>query len=220
MQKAPQLCKNHIATSIKDTCCFSKTHQLFQQNTGLVEIQWGWAYDLEIWKRKSGTRLFDKTVFKVLIILHTSPCPTPLKAMPQKETVTEVTLLNLIGSDAGTVDIGNSSAGQNLHLSVPQFAHIRVIQRVDVNSQATSMKREFPSRRYGAITEATGVIGSHRALIITPKIVYQPNGGDGITVFVQLAEDVKQSRGYLFMAHHFTTTNMSLCITMKHAEIA
>ena len=36
---ASQLCKNHIATSIKDTCCFSKTRLLFQQNTPAVSAK-------------------------------------------------------------------------------------------------------------------------------------------------------------------------------------
>ena len=77
----------------------------------------------------------------MLVVFHRPPVATPLKAMLHKEAVTEVVLRNLIFERLAAIDVWLTRGRLNEQRSVFLPADTRIIQRIDVDGEATCMVR-------------------------------------------------------------------------------
>ena len=72
----------------------------------------------------------------MLVVLYIVPVAAPGKAMFDKEPVAQVFLCNFVGKAQVSVGIGQGRGGGDLFGAILRVGNVRIVQGIDVNSQA------------------------------------------------------------------------------------
>ena len=157
--------------------------------------------------------------FKVLVVLQGVPVASPSESVLHKQAVAEVAALQLVGRCLAT--IGIACAGSRLYDGHAAFLpDAGIVERVDVYGHSQGVLGQPFAARHLAEAEAGGVVGRHRALVVSIIVIDECHALYGVAGFVETAEDVEQVRRYGFVAHQLTLLRMSVGIAMKHTEKA
>jgi hypothetical protein len=137
----------------------------------------------------------------------------------EKEAIGQVATVYLAGERAAAVNVWRGGGGLDKQLAVGTLLDAGVIERIQVYGQATGMGRELIGSEDGTVAETTGIVGSHLPLIVGVEIVSKPDALDGITRFIELAEDVEEIGGYTFVADHLALADVAFKIVVQELQI-
>ena len=156
----------------------------------------------------------------MLPVLHGAPGASPGEAVLEEETVEEVALHNLIGEGTGTVGIGNGSGRLYDATAIAPFTDVRVVEGIDVDSHPSGVLGELPGAGDATEAEAGGIVVAHRLFVDSLIIVDETDALDGVTLPIELAEDVEQILGNGLVAHHLAHMLSPLGVDMGEAQVA
>ena len=155
----------------------------------------------------------------MLVILAAVPRPAPLKAMLDKQLVTQVLPVNLIWKIRTAVCVFTCILRRNQHFSV-FCAHIGIVQRIDVDGTSIGMIGELRLAGYGSVIKAGGIVVRHRQLVVCVVRVNQPYLLNGILVFIQFAENIQQILRNRLIADEFSLLNLRLKIIVQDMDVS
>ena len=90
----------------------------------------------------------------MLVILRVIPVTAPLEAGLGKEFETEVVVIDLVGEVPVTITIGFTRGGLDEERAILENLIIRIIERIDIDSQSASVFRQVGGTSDGTIAEA------------------------------------------------------------------
>ncbi len=105
--------------------------------------------------------------------------------MLHKEAIEQVIAVDLIGESSLTVAILGGIGRLYGYLPTLRASPAGIIKRIDVYRQPLGMFRQPFLSLDLPLTERAGVIGTHRALVVCVKIIYQPDALDGIALAIE-----------------------------------
>lgn len=95
-----------------------------------------------------------------------------------------------------------------------------VVEGVQVHGHTARVGGEPAAAFHHTVAEGTGVIGTHRQLIVGPKVIDKSYALYGIAMEIELTEDVQDIGGDGFVADHLAKADMSLEVFMQQTKIA
>ena len=162
-------------------------------------------------------REYHSSAFKMLVILDGAPVTTPSEAFGAEEAASEVVAGYLMGEGLGAVGIACGGGRLDDETAVAPL-HAGIVKRVDVDGQPLGVLGKFLCTCHGTVTEAGSVVGLHGTLVVIAILTDGTDALDGITRFIQLAEDVKKVFGDVTMADENTLLGLSVKIHIQHPQ--
>lgn len=95
-----------------------------------------------------------------------------------------------------------------------------VVEGVQVHGHTARVGGEPAAAFHHTVAEGTGVIGTHRQLIVGPKVIDKSYALYGIAMEIELTEDIQDIGGNGFVADHLAKADMPLEVFMQQTEIA
>lgn len=164
--------------------------------------------------------LLYSLTFKVLIVLERAPRTAPRKAVLDEQPVAQIALVDHVSLPAVAADVFPRRGRLYRGGAVGQLPDAGVIERVDVDSQSLGVLREFLGAGNGAVVEAAGVVGPHRAFVVGIIVVNQPHPLYRIFVFVQLLKDFLQVVGNHFITHNLADADVAQSVVVRQLQVA
>ena len=128
--------------------------------------------------------------------------------MLEEEAVKQIVRCYCIRCLFFSVLIGCCRSGLDNGFAVSKTLNKRIVERVDVNRQSSGVLGQDCGVRHLAKTEATGVVGSHRCLIVGIVVVNKRDEFDGIFCIVEFAEDVNEVCGNSLVADNLSKPDL------------
>lgn len=156
----------------------------------------------------------------MLPVFHTSPGTSPSESMGFEETVGQVGRRYLTREVGRAVDIPCCRGRLYGDTSGTRAAVAGVVEGVQVHGHTARVGGEPAAAFHHTVAEGTGVIGTHRQLIVGPKVINEPYALDRISVKVELSKNIKDVDSNGLVTNHLAKPNMPLEVFMQQAEIA
>ena len=127
-------------------------------------------------------------ILEMLVVFHRPPRAAPDEAVLEEQTVTKVAFHNLIAIVLFPVNIWLGIRRLNNCLPVT-IADVWVVERVDVDGEASGMIGELLGVWDITIAETTSVVVAHLSFVISVVFVSQTYVLDRVVVSIELTED-------------------------------
>ena len=157
-------------------------------------------------------------LFKMLVVLEGTPCPTPAETMLDEKTIAEVLLRNLILERLGAIDIRTCSRRLDEQGAILPSFYTGIVEWIDVNSHAQRMVRQLLAALNRTIAIARGVVGLHGALVVVVIVRDRTYALDGIFGLVELGKDFPQVVRNGLVADDDALPGLTLEVDMLHFQ--
>ena len=155
----------------------------------------------------------------MLIVFDALPAATPFKSGFGEKAVAEVAGCYLVREVACSVDVGRRCGRLYVERTVGAFLDVRVVEGVDVDSEALGMLGKHFAARHDTVAETAAVVVAHLSLVVGVVVVREHHAADDISGIIELSEDAHESCGNLFVAHHFAEACL-LTVPVQESQVA